>query len=1297
MSCSSAPLLTVGDVERTAIAMYCNGEKTPSDLQRFNYLASEAGLHVTQQVIATSEVPVAIFMCCQSLKVYLKTVSPLPSSTSPSPLSTDVNPHGEGATHDPFMSRLRSIKVFLEEAIVCRYREQNAQGGGPATNTMYYIRGLLDCFALVVRAGLLEITEFSNVAIDILRSFGMAKQSSFGAHDGEVGPLSPVSPDKLALMLLDTLVQTIGIVNEKQPLSEHRRIHAHFKDKCLDDIFDVTVSCLFALHLEIQGGSRQPLFAQDPGLVEATVSLARSVLCFDFIGLLDMNGSDVSEEPSSMNFPASWRRVCLDPQFFPFVWDLFTGLGDNASVGVREALLRCINCLCCIRRSFFQNDEERRRWLGLVLQGTLHVMSKTSSWLQEPRLCAEFCRLLCRIKPNFQLNELLEDPNYERWLTMVTDFTCSAFLNWPYTASSLGYLCLFWSRLVGSQQYAKKEKMTHFEEVVPRVVGAFVNSRMDMAGAFFPSPSSMSGSSSPRNSPRHQNQQHLANVQQQQQGEFGQDNPLSDATGDFVTQMDWMANLLRVCLHQVVGDIAKLFRDNANHYSAAISQRRPPSGVVEERLAWLAFLFGSLMKVSSSSEDDFDADASIISSMFQLMELMMQRYSIRSAPSSSHPQMWIVGSGSATEHLELATLHFLHHFRNMYVGETTSQANKTLSRLQERLGFETMKTSDMQGRLLEFMLSKIVSNLQAWSVDMSPAQAGGGDGLGGEDGEGGSRSNVLGETLRLLRDLSCGFVSGRQLLDLPTVRRLLSAQGAHEFSFQRHARLYRLRVRYRHTTTTLLFLESGISQRQLSLYLSPFVGVLDELRRRYDEAAAMSSGNAMQGMSMFLQDAAIQDAVVGALCDLRGAATACIGRRNFHMYFEAMFPKHFETILAIATTASNETMIVQLLRFAFEVCHNRCQRIHFDPHSAGGFQLFFFAADVVQTVGTRILDWVVNSIFGGGQVDLAEASQSLSALLEKSAVRLDGMSTSANPCSLFSVRDRYDWLVKVSQLLLAVANCALSGAYCNFGVLAMYHDTKLSSLLATVWQLLLLLPLELLVGAPKLANVHFALVAEIFTLHVGFLQAHCRVHDVLRVLGVLEGGLQATALSSTASTSAYAAIGSLARHIVEGRWASRQDDLINASSMSPSRHGINNNSGANNLPLFAVTHPTPLEGMLLQEDSQLLVRWTLLTFKNLLIDDGTSWFRYAEALLPLTWYLRLTAATVGSIDGSGFPYGLATLLSRGSQRPTETCKEWVVLLNKLFDGIVEENLERKSRDKFLQQLTVLKNSSKNMN
>jgi exportin-7 len=1265
---SPAVLPSVDEVEQTAVAMYCNGEKRPTDLQRFHFLASESGLPVAQQVIATSEVPVAIFMCSQALKLYLKTVSPPPSS----PASLESNPP-RGAIDDPFAARLRNIKGFLEEAIVLRYQQQQH-------SSMYHIKGLLDCFALVIRAGLLDVPEFSNVAVDILRGFGMETHQLFGS-DGDVS-LAPVVPNKLAVLLLDTLVQSIGHVNEKQSLAEHRRISAHFKETCLDDIFFVSMSCLFALHLERQGSSRQPSFAQDPGLIEATVGLARSVLCFDFIGLLGMDGSDVNEEPASMNYPASWRRVCLDPQLFPFVWDLFTALSGTASVAVREALLRCINCLCCIRRSFFQNDEERRRWLGLVLQGTMHVMEKTSTWLQEPRLCAEFCRLLCRIKPNFQLNELLEDANYERWLAMVTDFTCSALLNWSYTSPSLGYLCLFWSRLVGSQQYAKKEKLTHFDVAVPRVVQAFVRSRVDMADAFFPA--AVSDAGSPRTSPRHAQQQQRT---QQQRGEFGSDNPLNDATSEFISQLDCIANLLRVCLQQMVGDVAKLFRDNANHYSTAISQRRPPSGAVEEQLAWLAFLFGSLMKVPTTSDEDFDADASIITSMFQLMELMIQRYSIRPSVPSAASQ-WTIGSGSPTEHLELATLHFLHHFRNVYVGETTNQANRTLSRLQERLGFGALKTGDMQGRLLEFMLSKIVSNLQAWSVDMSTVQAGGGNGLGGEDGEGGSQTNVLGETLRLLRDLSCGFVSGRQLLDLPTVRRLLSPQGAQDFSFQRHARLYRLRVRYRHTTTTLLFLESGINQRQMLLYMSPFVGVLDELRRRYDEAAAAtSSGSAMQGMAIFLQEPAIHDAVVGALCDLRGVATACIGRRNFHMYFESMFPRHFETLLAIATTASSEKMIIQLLRITFEVCHNRCQRIHFDPHSAGGFQLFFFAAEVVQALGSRILDWVVTTIFGGGQLDLGQASLSLAALLGGSSQRTME-ARSASSSSSFTVGDHYLWLVKGSQLILAVAHCALSGAYCNFGVLAMYQDTKLSSLLGTVWQFLQLLPLEVLVGAPKLANVYFSLAAEIFTLHVDFLQSRCRVLDVLRVLSVLEGGLQATALPAAAVTAAYTAIGSLGKHIVEGRWATRQDDDAAGSSVS---HEVS--SPRSVLTPIAVTYATSLEVMLLQEDPQLLVRWTVLTFKNLLIDDGTSLFRYSEALLPLTWHMRLMTT---SGDVGAFPHGLAVLLSRGSQRPADACKEWTLLLSKLCDG-VEENLERKSRDKFLQQLTLFKNSSKNMN
>jgi len=43
----------------------------------------------------------------------------------------------------------------------------------------------------------------------------------------------------------------------------------------------------------------------------------------------------------------------------------------------------------------------------------------------------EFCRLLSRIKPNYQLAELVSVDSYLEWVELCAQFTVDSFINWP--------------------------------------------------------------------------------------------------------------------------------------------------------------------------------------------------------------------------------------------------------------------------------------------------------------------------------------------------------------------------------------------------------------------------------------------------------------------------------------------------------------------------------------------------------------------------------------------------------------------------------------------------------------------------------------------------------------------------------------------------------------------------------------------------------------------------------------------------------------------------------------------------
>ena len=60
------------------------------------------------------------------------------------------------------------------------------------------------------------------------------------------------------------------------------------------------------------------------------------------------------------------------------------------------------------------------------------------------------CRLLARLKANYQLSELVASDGYAEWISIVATFTIDSFNHWQWAANSVYYLLSLWSRLVTS-------------------------------------------------------------------------------------------------------------------------------------------------------------------------------------------------------------------------------------------------------------------------------------------------------------------------------------------------------------------------------------------------------------------------------------------------------------------------------------------------------------------------------------------------------------------------------------------------------------------------------------------------------------------------------------------------------------------------------------------------------------------------------------------------------------------------------------------------------------------------------
>lgn len=82
--------------------------------------------------------------------------------------------------------------------------------------------------------------------------------------------------------------------------------------------------------------------------------------------------------------------------------------------------------LASVRRSLFTGDDERQAYLAALLQGCIHVLENVNMLLDSD-CYHQFCRLMARIKSNFQLRELVACEGYKTFIEKVALFTMESF------------------------------------------------------------------------------------------------------------------------------------------------------------------------------------------------------------------------------------------------------------------------------------------------------------------------------------------------------------------------------------------------------------------------------------------------------------------------------------------------------------------------------------------------------------------------------------------------------------------------------------------------------------------------------------------------------------------------------------------------------------------------------------------------------------------------------------------------------------------------------------------------------
>ncbi len=90
----------------------------------------------------------------------------------------------------------------------------------------------------------------------------------------------------------------------------------------------------------------------------------------------------------------------------------------------------------------------------------------------------ELCRLLARMKANFQLKQIIKCPVYADWIALMASFTTKSFQAWQWAPNSVYYLLSLWSRMVASISYLQQNEDTKLDALAPMILESYVRSRL---------------------------------------------------------------------------------------------------------------------------------------------------------------------------------------------------------------------------------------------------------------------------------------------------------------------------------------------------------------------------------------------------------------------------------------------------------------------------------------------------------------------------------------------------------------------------------------------------------------------------------------------------------------------------------------------------------------------------------------------------------------------------------------------------------------------------------------------------
>ncbi|DBA92724.1 hypothetical protein WJX77_011928 [Trebouxia sp. C0004] len=453
----------------------------------------------------------------------------------------------------------------------------------------------------------------------------------------------------LGLKLLSMLVSEMNQPTPGRTLTQHRKIAVAFRDQSLLKTFALSLCAL----KQLQGTS-------DLKLKEQAVALALACLSYDFVGT---SMDDSSEDLGTIQVPSPWRPQIEDMSNLQLLFSFYSSTSPPLSSMALECLVR----FASVRRSLFTTEVERSKFLSQLVAGTRDIL-KQQQGLSEHSNYHEFCRMLGRLKTNYQLCELVSVESYPEWIQLVADFTIKSLNSWQWASASIFYLLGLWSRLVSSMPYLKGDAPSYMETCVPKIARAYITSRLESVSTV------------------------LANS--------NLDDPLENAE-QLADQMESLPYIFRFEYEDMNTYFCSIMDPIVTAYSRGIvpGQDAVQLEVLEGQLTWLVHIIGAVIRgrlSSSTAESQETIDGDLTARAFGLLQIVDSGFH-----ATRYDQV-------SRQRLDIAILTVFQGFRKVYVGEQVVHSSKVYVRLTERLGLRDHLM------VLTVMLTKICTNLKVF-------------------------------------------------------------------------------------------------------------------------------------------------------------------------------------------------------------------------------------------------------------------------------------------------------------------------------------------------------------------------------------------------------------------------------------------------------------------------------------------------------------------------------------------------------------------------------------------------------